>query len=100
MYGAWAEKTSRAGQAGRIARRVIGSSVAANHAVAVPLSGVSASRSPITAKPAELCVIEHIECFSPEFEVFALRDGEVLDQRHIEIRPPGIIQNVSPGIAK
>ena len=45
-------------------------------------------------------MIEYIEGFGAEFEIRAFSYREMLDQRHVEIRAPGIAQNVSPGIAE
>ena len=42
-----------------------------------------------------LGVIKDIEAFGAEFEGLALRNGEMLEQAHVELGSPWIIQNVS-----
>src|SRR5450755_2886880 len=72
VRGSWAKEARRARQTRGIARRVIGPSITDNRAAAVPRSGVSASRSAVTAQPVEFRVIKYVERFGAEFEVLAL----------------------------
>ena len=90
VCGSWPEQ--HAGQAGRIARRVVGTAVADNRAGGVPCSGIRTCRSSVAAQPVKFRVIEHVEGFRPEFKVLALSDREVFEQGHVEVRPPGIVQ--------
>lgn len=100
MRGSWAEKACRAWQAGGITRRVIRSSIAEHRAIGVARSRVGTSRPSIAPQPTEFRVIKHVECLGPKFKVLALRDRKVFEQSHIEICPPGIVQNVPSGVAK
>ncbi len=45
-------------------------------------------------------MVEDVEGLGAELKVFALRNREVFQQSHVEIRSPGIAQNISAGIAK
>ena len=45
-------------------------------------------------------MIEDVERFRPEFKILAFGNREVLDQCHVEIRAPGITENVSPSISE
>ena len=98
MRGSRPEQYS--GQAGGIARRVVGAAVADHGAGSIPRTRVRASRPPIAAQPVEFRVIEHVERFRPEFKVLALGNREVFEQGHVEIRTPGIVQNVPSGVAE
>ena len=53
--------------------------------------GVRGSRTGIAAQPIVFKMVEHIERLSPEFKILALCDRETLEQRHVEVRPPGIV---------
>lgn len=48
----------------------------------------------------ELSVIENIEELRAELNLAGLRDLKMLEQRQIEVQAAGIVQEVSPGIAK
>ena len=52
----------------------------------------------VNARP--LGMIEDIECFGAELEPLSFGNSKAFKQRHIEVGPPWISQEVSPRIAK
>ena len=54
----------------------------------------------VTSQRAPLSVIEDVECFYPELEGGPLLDGEVLEQRHVDIPVARITQEIPSGIAE
>ena len=60
------------------------------------VSGVICSRTRIASQPSVLDVIEYVEGFGAEFEIFTLGHCEVLGQRHVEIRTPWVAKNILP----
>jgi len=82
--GGLQETAPAARGAGRIARRIIGATVAADGAVhAIPLG-----------------VIENVESLGAELERVGLLDGEILVQGHVEIQAVGDVQGVASDVAE
>jgi hypothetical protein len=82
--GGLQETAPAAAGAGRIARGIIGATVAANRAIhAIPLG-----------------VIENVESLSAELERVGLFDREVLVKCHVEIQAAGNVQGIASGIAE
>jgi len=52
----------------------------------------------VAAQGAPLCVIEDVERFCPELEGDVLLDGEVLEQRHVDIPMARVAQEIPPGV--
>jgi len=57
-------------------------------------------RARVTTQPRILSVVEYVEGFGAELEVFAFGHGDVLQQGHVKVRAPRIPQIVSSRIAE
>jgi len=58
------------------------------------------SGASLTCNRGPLRVIKDVECFGAEFNGCALLDGEVLEDRHVEVDEVRIAQAVSAGVSK
>ena len=58
------------------------------------------SGSRIPTQVGEFRVVEDVEGFGTKFKIFALRDREMLNQSHVEVFTPRIVENVSSGVAE
>ena len=72
-------------RATRISSRVTRTAVTGQRAVGTAERAVLSRRSAVPAQPRVLNVVEHVESLGSEFESHVLGDGEMLEQRHIEV---------------
>ena len=61
----------------------------------IQIRAVARTRTPVPCDVSPLCVVEDVERLCPKFEAYPLRDGEMFKQRHIEVGPVRIVQDVS-----
>src|SRR5438552_11752120 len=61
---------------------------------------ISASGSAASVDVVPLCVVEHVKGFGAKLESQALPDGEMFEQRHVEVGSTRIFQNVPAHIPK